>query len=175
DGTHYTPRYVESGVPFYSVENVTSGNFQDCKFISREAHALLSRRCKPERGDILLTRIGSIGDAKLIDWDVDASIYVSLALLKCKHRILSNYLACYMAGSQFRKDIEERSLLNASPKKINMGDIGAVPISLPSLQEQGAMAECLEDMSRNIELLESRLKKARQIKRGMMQDLLTGK
>ncbi len=33
DGTHQTPRYVNSGIPFYSVEHVTSGDFSRTKFI----------------------------------------------------------------------------------------------------------------------------------------------
>ena len=84
DGTHQTPKYVPSGVPFFSVEHVTSGDFNKTKFISEQEHRFLTRSFKMEKGDILMTRIGSIGDCKLIDWDVDASFYVSLALLKIK-------------------------------------------------------------------------------------------
>ena len=86
DGTHFTPNYTTDGIPFYSVENVTANDFTNVKYISVDDHGLLYRRCNPERGDILLTRIGSLGDTKLIDWDVHASIYVSLALLKLGKR-----------------------------------------------------------------------------------------
>ena len=79
DGTHHTPKYVENGIPFFSVENVTMNNFKNTKNISHEAHSKLIERCKPEKGDILLTRIGTLGETKLIDWDINASIYVSLA------------------------------------------------------------------------------------------------
>jgi len=84
DGTHQTPKYVDSGIPFYSVEHVTSGDFKNTKFISEEEHRFLTRSVKIERGDILMTRIGSIGVCKLVDWDVNASFYVSLALLKIR-------------------------------------------------------------------------------------------
>jgi len=131
DGTHFTPEYVDDGIPFYSVENVTANDFTNTKFISASEHEQLIKRCKPERGDILLTRIGSIGDTKLIDWDVNASIYVSLALVKVSECVDARYLYCYTKSQQFIKDIEDRSLLNASPKKINMGDIASVPIFLP--------------------------------------------
>src|SRR5690606_29891416 len=129
DGTHFTPTYVNDGIPFYSVENVTADNFKNTKFITYQEHSRLIKRCKPEKGDILMTRIGSLGDTKLIDWDVNASIYVSLALLKVnKQAIDANYLYCYTKSRQFRKDVELRSLLNAIPQKINMGDISGVPI-----------------------------------------------
>ena len=176
DGTHHTPRYVNEGIPFYSVENVTSDNFKHVKFITKEEHEELIKRCKPERGDILLTRIGSIGKTKLIDWDVNASIYVSLALLKIGDNIDSRYLYMYTKSRQFSLDIENRSLMNAVPQKINMGDIHSVPISLPpDINEQVRIAKILSDMDTEISTLESKLEKYKQIKQGMMQNLLTGK
>jgi type I restriction enzyme S subunit len=176
DGTHFTPEYVDDGIPFYSVENVTANDFTNTKFISASEHEQLIKRCKPERGDILLTRIGSIGDTKLIDWDVNASIYVSLALVKVSECVDARYLYCYTKSQQFIKDIEDRSLLNASPKKINMGDIASVPIFLPPTRnEQAAIADILMDMDIEIAALEQRRDKTRALKQGMMQELLTGK
>lgn len=175
DGTHFTPQYVEIGIPFYSVENITANDFINIKFISREEHAQLIKRCKPEKGDILLTRIGSIGDTKLIDWDVDASIYVSLALLKPNELINSRYLYSYTKCGQFIRDIEDRSLMNASPKKINMGEIGNLPVPVPEISEQIAIASILGDMETEIDALADKLAKAQCIKQGMMQELLTGR
>lgn len=176
DGTHHTPTYVPEGVPFYSVENVTANDFVNVKYITQEEHNLLIKRCRPETGDILLTRIGSIGDTRLIDWDVDASIYVSLALLKTNQKAESAYVYEYTKSSFFIKDIEARSLLNATPKKINMGDIKGVPIKCPkSRDEQLTIAKILSDMRAEIEALEQRLAKARSLKTGMMQELLTGR
>lgn len=176
DGTHYTPTYVPEGVPFYSVENVTANDFVKVKYITQEEHNLLIKRCRPETGDILLTRIGSIGDTRLIDWDVDASIYVSLALLKTNQKAESAYVYEYTKSSFFIKDIEVRSLLNATPKKINMGDIKGVPIKCPkSRDEQFTIAKILSDMRAEIDSLEQRLDKAHNLKTGMMQELLTGK
>jgi type I restriction enzyme S subunit len=103
DGTHYTPSYVSDGVPFYSVENVTADDFENTKFISNEEHSRLIRRCKPEKGDLLLTRIGSLGATKLIDWDIDASIYVSLALLKLNEKAYPTYVYAYSKSKQFFK------------------------------------------------------------------------
>ena len=176
DGTHYTPKYVDSGIQFYSVENVVGKNFKDTKFISVEEHKLLNKRCNPEKGDILLTRIGTLGITKLIDWNVTASIYVSLALLKVSKSIKSNYLNEYSKSKQFVKDLKSKALLNAAPPKINMQDIGKIEINLPkSKQEQIQIAQILSDMDTEIEALELKLEKYNKIKQGMMQNLLTGK
>jgi len=175
DGTHYTPKYINEGIPFFSVENVTSDNFSNTKFISQKDHDELTKRCKPEKGDILLTRIGSLGKTKLIDWDVNASIYVSLALMKLNNRVLTDFLYRYSESSQFIADVEKRSLLNAIPMKINMGDIGDIPIPVPSFPEQRAIATVLNDMDALITSLDNLIVKKRLIKQGAMQQLLTGK
>jgi len=175
DGTHFTPHYVDDGVPFYSVENVTADNFTNTKFISAREHKLLIKRCKPEKGDILLTRIGALGDTKFVDWNIDASIYVSLALLKVKDHVDARYLYCYTKSKHFVEDLEARSLMNASPKKINMGDIGSVPVPVPELEEQHAIAAVLSDMDAEIAALERRREKTKSIKLGMTQSLLTGR
>ncbi|MCX6901875.1 MAG: restriction endonuclease subunit S [Verrucomicrobia bacterium] len=176
DGTHVTPRYVHQGVPFYSVENVTGDIFDDTKFISEEEHALLTKRCKPEKGDILLTRIGSLGDTKLLDWDVNASIYVSLALLKLNDQACPEYVYNYSKSRTFVRAVEKRSLLNATPKKINMRDIGGIPIPIPkSLPEQRAIAGALSAVDALISELDQFIGKKRDLKQAAMQQLLTGK
>jgi type I restriction enzyme S subunit len=175
DGTHFTPTYVSQGVPFYSVENVTANEFTDTKFITEAENALLIRRCKPEKGDILMTRIGSLGDTKLLDWDVNASIYVSLALLKLNERACPEYVYRYTQSSAFVRDVEKRSLLNAIPKKINLGDIGEILIPVPrALPEQRAIAGALSDVDTLIGALDSALAKKRDLKKASMHQLLTG-
>ena len=177
DGTHLTPRYVNQGIPFYSVENVTSNDFSNTKFISELEHARLVKRCKPERGDILMTRItaGVLGATRILDWDVNASIYVSLALLKPNARVAPEYLYRYSQSSAFIRDVEKRALLNATPKKINMQDIGAIPIPAPrSVGEQRAIAKALGDVDSLLGALEKLITKKRDLKQAAMQQLLTG-
>ena len=174
DGTHQTPRYVASGIPFYSVEHVTSGNFTDTKFITPQEHRFLSRSSKIERGDILMTRIGSIGDCKLIDWEVDASYYVSLALLKVRAGISAAYIAQYSKSAAFQREIELHSLQSAIPKKINLGPISDVKVALPSLEEQHAIAKALGDIDELLAGLGRLIAKKRDLKQAAMQQLLTG-
>jgi type I restriction enzyme, S subunit len=175
DGTHQTPRYVTSGIPFYSVEHVTSGDFKNTKFISEEEHRFLTRSFKMEKGNILMTRIGSIGDCKLIDWEVDASFYVSLALLKINPGYSAAFIAHYSKSATFQKEVELHSLQSAIPKKINLGPISEVKIELPPLSEQTAIATVLTDMDAELTALEQRRDKTRALKQGMMQELLAGR
>lgn len=175
DGTHQTPTYVKSGIPFYSVESVTNDDFKNTKYITEEAHKLLTKTFKIEKGDILMTRIGSIGDCKLIDWDVNASFYVSLALLKIKSGYSAEYIYHFSKTAYFKKEADINSLQSAIPKKINLGPISNIKIQMPDYDEQTRIATILSDMDAEIQTLETKLEKYRKIKLGMMQNLLTGK
>lgn len=176
DGTHQTPNYTEYGMPFYSVENVTADDFANTKYISFEEHELLNKNRRMEKGDVLMTRIGSIGDCKYIDWDVNASFYVSLALIKCKKKISGQFLSYYSHTEKFKKEIEIRSLLTAIPQKINLGPISEILINVPTdINEQNAITEIIFDMDNEIKKLEQKLAKCQKLKQGMMQQLLTGK
>lgn len=117
DGTHQTPNYVEEGVPFYSVEHVTANNFSHTKYIAEEVYVAELKRVHLEKGDILLTRIGDIGTSRLIDWDVRASFYVSLALLKINSKYDSSFVNQYIKSQIFQRELHERTIHVAFPKK----------------------------------------------------------
>lgn len=175
DGTHSTPKYVMKGIPFYSVEHLTRNDFSITKFISEEVFEKENKRVKLERNDILMTRIGDIGTAKCLTWDVQASFYVSLALFKSNERFDSKYLTYYINSKEFHRELWKRTIHVAFPKKINLGEIGHCLVKLPSHKEQRRIAAVLTNADKEIELLEQQLDDLKQEKKAMMQQLLTGK
>ena len=177
DGTHQTPHYVEFGIPFYSVETVTNDDFLHVKYISLEEHERLTSSYKIENGDVLMTRIGSIGKGKYVDWNPNASFYVSLALLKFRgNKPLANFIALLTGTEEFRKEAELHSLQFAIPMKINLGQISDIRVRIPTDESEiKAIITVLNDMGREIKRLEQKLNKYKQLKQGMMEELLTGK
>ena len=99
DGTHQTPNYVDFGIPFYSVENVSADDFEHTKYISLKEYTQISKRANIVKGDILMTRIGSIGVCKYVDWNCKAGFYVSLALLKCNDSVDARFI-CHLSNSE---------------------------------------------------------------------------
>lgn len=176
DGTHSTPKYVESGVPFYSVESITRNDFINTKYISEEEHLKLIKRCKPEKNNILMTRIGALGETKRIDWDVNASIYVSLVLMKIDEgKISNNYFYAYTKSFNFKREIIKRSLLNAAPQKINLGEVRKVIIHYPeSRDDQEKIASIILNSESEIKLLECKKKLLEKQRAGLIQKLLSG-
>lgn len=177
DGTHQTPHYVECGIPFYSVETVTNDDFSHVKYISLEEHERLTSSYKIENGDVLMTRIGSIGKGKYVDWNPNASFYVSLALLKFRgNKPLANFIALLTGTEEFQKEAELHSLQFAIPMKINLGQISDIRVRIPADESEiKAIITMLNDMGSEIKRLEQKLNKYKQLKQGMMEELLTGK
>ncbi|MHA7232159.1 restriction endonuclease subunit S (plasmid) [Vibrio campbellii] len=93
DGAHFTPTYTESGVPFLRVTDIQSKSIDlsKIKYIPQAEHNELIKRCNPQKGDLLLSKNGTIGVPKLVDWDWDFSIFVSLCLLKFKEQLSAEY------------------------------------------------------------------------------------
>lgn len=173
DGTHQTPKYVDSGIPFFSVEQVTSGNFEKTRFIAEEVYEKECRRVKIEQGDILMTRIGDIGSIKYIDWAPKASFYVSLALLKISKDCSSNYLSHYMRTAFFQAETWRRTIHVAFPKKINLGEIGECNVAFPSLPEQQKIASFLSSVDKKIDLLRQKKDALEIYKKGLMQKIFS--
>ncbi|MCU4675361.1 restriction endonuclease subunit S [Catenovulum sp. 2E275] len=170
DGTHQTPKYTEDGVPFFSVENIVSN--KDNKFISIDDHSLATVKNKPELDDIIITRIGKIGFTKVVDWDYDFSIYVTLAVIKNDKRFNSKYLHSYMQSERFQNELQRRSLLNAVPCKINMDELRKSKVMLPlDIGEQNRIADCLSSLDDTIESQSKKIKVLKKYKKGLMQKL----
>lgn len=171
DGVHFTPTYVESGVPFWSVETVVSN--AKPKYITEEAHKEAIKRCYPQVDDILLTRIGTLAKPKLIDWNEEFSIYVSLALIKASTNYNSKFARYYFETEYYQKDFLSKSLLTATPKKINMEDLKQTNIKLPSKEEQEKIASFFSLIDDKISLQGEKVEALKDYKKGMMQKIFS--
>ncbi len=172
DGTHQTPKYVRKGIRFVSVENILD-IYSSEKYISQVAYTS-DFKVYPEIGDILMTRIGDIGTPYIVSREEPIAYYVSLALLK-NITIDRYFLYHYIKSRYFQKELSDRILHHATPKKINKGEIGKCCIRFPTLPEQQAIAEILTALDDEITALEAEREKFIQIRNGAMNDLLTGK
>ncbi len=175
DGTHVTPKYVPEGVPFLSVKNLTKGfiDFSDTRFITPEEHAILTKRVRPERDDVLYTKVGTTGVAKVVDVDVEFSIFVSIALLKLKHEMIFNrYLEFFLNSPFARKQAQQRTRGTAN-KNLVITDIKEIEIHYPkSLAEQRAIVGRLEALSaetgRLEEIYEAKVEGLEELKRSVL-------
>ena len=133
DGVHQTPKYTNKGIMFLSVENIATLTSQ--KYISEDAFAR-DYKIYPERGDVLMTRIGDVGTTNVVETSEKMAFYVSLALLKPRN-VDSYFLSNVIQSPLFKRELRERTLVTAVPQKINKDEIGKVDIVMPdSIDEQ---------------------------------------
>ena len=168
-GVAKRPNYVDSGVPFLSAKNVKNGKiiWSDHRFITQEDHNELTKNNKPLRGDILYTRVGSFGEAAIVDSDIEFSVFVSLTLIKPKHDILINEYLKYYLNSNAIKELAKSSISGSGVGNLNVGTVRKFPIPLPPIPEQKRIVALLDTVFTDLEQTrvktEQNLKNAREL------------
>jgi putative type I restriction-modification system specificity determinant for hsdM and hsdR (hsdS) len=154
DGAHFTPTYVNEGVPFLRVTDIQEKNIdmEKIKYIPLEEHQELIKRCNPQKGDLLLSKNGTIGISKKIDWNWEFSIFVSLCLIKFNSLISSNYAKYFFDSNSLQEQIfgliKKNTVIN-----LHLDKIENFWFVLPSLKEQTAIAHYLDTKLGEIDAL----------------------
>lgn len=174
DGTHDSPKYKDNGIPLVTSKNIVDDilDLSNVSLISPEDAFEIDKRSKVDKGDIIMSMIGTVGSAVLLLEEPKFCIK-NVALFKPKK--VSGEFLVQLIRSKIFQDYLEDSMDGGIQKFVSLGTLRNMEISLPSEQEQTAIATILSDMDAEIQALEQRLGKTRQIKQGMMQELLTGK
>lgn len=146
DGTHKTPKYTNHGVKFVSVKDMSSGklSLEHTKFITEEEHKELFKRCNPQKGDILLSKVGTTGVPAIIDTDEQFSLFVSVALLKYNHKFINEKYLYYLLLSPLVQQQAAENTRGVGNKNWVLDAIGKTMIALPPYQEQIRIVSELE-------------------------------
>jgi Restriction endonuclease S subunits len=176
DGTHKTPTYTDDGVPFLRVTDIQKSkiDWNNVKYISEEEHRELIKRCNPEIGDILYSKNGTIGIPKIIDWNKEFSIFVSLCLIKMKkenNRLSNKYLEKYLASDSCMNQIRLRAK-QGTVTNLHLEEIRELIIPMPSIEEQERISLVLSSVDEQIEITDNLIEKTKELKKGLMQKLL---
>ena len=142
DGPHESPDYVEAGIPFLSTRNIKPGKiiWDDLKYISeKDAHKYWNKS-KPEIGDILYTKGGTTGYAKVIDFEKEIAIWVHLALLKPDGKKVNSTWLEQMLNTDYCYFQSQKLTRGAANKDLGLKRMVKIKIILPplGLQEQYA-------------------------------------
>jgi type I restriction enzyme S subunit len=151
DGTHITPTYVDEGIPFLRVTDIQTDeiDLENVKRIPESEHNELYKRCNPEKGDLLLSKNGTIGITKVVDWDYPFSIFVSLCLIKFTEQI-DPYFFSYF----FQSDIVNEQIFSSgkttSVTNLHLDKIRELIIIVPSKTEQQKLINWLDIETKKI-------------------------
>ena len=154
DGAHFTPTYVNEGVPFLRVTDVQSKTIDksSIKYIPQREHDELIKRCQPEKGDLLLSKNGTIGVPKIVDWDWSFSIFVSLCLIKFKPKLDAQFAYFFFLSHEIKEQIfgqiKQSTVIN-----LHLDKIANFDLALPSVTEQKLIANFLDHETAKIDTL----------------------
>ncbi len=156
DGAHHTPTYVDRGIPFLSVKDMSSGqlSFSGTRFISKDQHDNLSKRCHPEKGDLLLTKIGTTGVPVLVETDEEFSIFVSVALIKFSQKNISGRYLSLLVKSPLVKKQSEDGTEGVGNKNLVLRKINNFIFPLPPLAEQRRIVAKIDQLMARCDELE---------------------
>ena len=155
-GVAATPEYVEDGIPFLSAQNVKANRvlFENHKYISEETHKELTKNRTPTRGDVLLSRVGTIGEAAVIESDKPFSIFVSLTHIRCEMRVcLNHYVVAIFESAYFRSFSKVVTVYGGGVGNLNVHDLCEFKIPLPPISEQRLILDFIRSETTKLDTL----------------------
>ena len=176
---HNMPEKTEEGIPFITAGDVTGEwppDFSTVERIPKKEYERLKDGFNPEQGDIVYSRFGSgsIGIARKIDFSQPFIASYSVALIKPQEHINVDYLLNLMNYSRFRQAANQLAV-GAANTNLNLSEIRDLNLFLPGQDESNKIGELLKCVNNKISSEKSALRTQKDLKRGLIQDLLTGK
>jgi type I restriction enzyme S subunit len=179
DGVHKKPNYVSAGVPFVTVKNLTAGpgiSFEKLNYVTAEDHVQFIQRADPQRGDILISKDGTLGVVRVVETDIEFSIFVSVALVKPVIREMSDFLGLVLSSPQVQAQMVPKG---SGLVHIHLEDLREDCVPLAPFAEQQEIIELVEDQISIIDHLESdldsKLKTAQALRQSILRQAFWGK
>ena len=178
DGSHTSPAPVEisnykictvANMKKYKLELENSTNISEEDYIR-----LIKNGCSAERGDVLLSKDGTVGKTLVYSQSGENIVFLSsIAIIRPqKNILLGEYLNQYL---QETKTLERLSntKTGSAIKRIVLKDIKNIKIIIPKIQEQERIASILSTVDEQIDNVDALIEKNKELKKGLMQTLLT--
>ncbi|HFG1720920.1 TPA: restriction endonuclease subunit S [Vibrio cholerae] len=172
-----TPPKVESGTFLVTAKNIKNGFIDyECskEYIPSELYDDVMSRGKPKLGDVVFTTEAPLGNVALIDRS-DVAIAQRVIKFRPKGDICldSGYLKHFMLSTYFQKELLQNAtgstVLGVKGKRLHV-----MLVCLPSINEQKVIVDILNEVDRKKHFLELQKAETQQLKKGLMQKLLTG-
>lgn len=129
---------------------------------------LLNERC------LLISISGSVGNVGIFCNSKMAFVGGAVAIVKFKNIDELDWVMYYLLSDKGQNTLLS-NVKSGSHKNLILEDIRKIKIPFPTIKEQKKTVAILSDMDLEIEQLETKIEKAKKVKQGMMQELLTGK
>lgn len=179
DGTHQTPAYTENGYPFLRITDIDGDriNWDEVRYISDSEHKTLTKTRKGKKGDILLSKNGTIGKVIEVTWEEEFSFFVSLCLIRFKKSVLPRYFSYFFKSDIVFDQLNEGSK-TTSVTNLHLEKIKELRIAYPDISEQENICDYLDIECDKIEeaitKAKSEIEKAKEYQESVITHVVTG-
>lgn len=161
-----------------SANNVVMGfidKSKECYYGSETLYKKWMRNGDCSKGDILITMEAPLGNIAFIPDDNKYILSQRTVLIKPNDQIIKEYFRYYLMSQIFQTKLKENAT-GSTAQGIQRKKLEQITVCFPkSLDMQKSISKTLLDIDSEIELLVTKLSKYKQLKQGLMQNLLTGK
>ena len=177
DGTHFSPQTSEGDYLYLTSKNIRFGylELENIERISESEHNSIYARCDVKYGDLLLTKDGAnTGNAALNMINEPFSMLSSVAFIRTDGKLAHvDFLLHYLLSLEGQKRLKELMSGNAIPR-LTLTKINNFKVFQPVGNEQRLIADRLNSTKERVDKEKCYLEKLKEMKKGLMQDLLTG-
>ena len=154
-GFTYRPHYTEKGIYFLSVKDISGGkiDFSKAQKVSEETYKNAAYGSKPQKGDILFGRVGTIGKPQIINDETPFCIFVSLGFFRDHLNLINKkYICSWMESNLFNEQVQ-LNVKGTAQINLNTGWLKGFYIPVPPLKEQNKISLKIEALNKQIEFI----------------------
>lgn len=149
--------YVQSnGVPLVRAKDINSGRllFEETLQISKRQHRDLTKYSRANKGDVLVSKSGTLGICALVDTNREFSIYESIIVIKSDNAILDSQFLLWLMRFKKTQNRLLEGTVGSTVGHLNLLDFRKLNIPIPNMGEQHAIAAALGDVDALIDALD---------------------
>ena len=160
------------GHPFISVRNIVNGyiDFSTARYISDEDFAEAINKCNPEKGDMLYSKGGTTGIAKLIDIDEEFANWVHVAVLKFDKTKLNGIFFENMLNGAYCYEQSQRLTKGIANKDLVLSAIAKIKMYIPPIKLQNQFADFVKQIDKSKLIVQKELDETQLLFDSLMQE-----
>lgn len=159
DMNHEMPKGQDKGIPFVSPKDFikTDGNigidFDGAKKITREDFERLSKKARPQKGDILMARYGTIGAARYVETDREFLASYSIAVIRPNPELVDGRFLYWMSISPYVQEQAIKGIRGSSMADLGLKTIREFIIPHLNFDEQRRIVAYLDGLQAKVNAL----------------------
>jgi type I restriction enzyme S subunit len=175
DGEHISPKNIDIGIPLLSAKDIRERyiRFDDASYVTEEDAQVFWKRCKPEKGDILIVSRGAtVGRIGFVEINTKFCLMGSVILIKLNDIVYPDFI--YFATNQnyVQKSIIQVSDASAQ-QAIYLIDVKETKFFIPPYNEQKQISKHLDQKTTQIDQQKAKIKEAIELLKEYRTSLIT--